>query len=52
VSRTAQQFLDKAEERMDNASTKGALAKAFMETQIAQGSLRTVATHIGECLAV
>ena len=52
VSRTAQQFLDKAEERMDAASTKGALAKAFMETQIAQGSLRTVATHIGECLAV
>ena len=52
VSRTAQQFLDKAEERMDAAHTKGALAKAFMETQIAQGSLRTVATHIGECLAV
>jgi hypothetical protein len=52
VSRTAQQFLDKAESKMDNAATKGALAKAFMETQIAQGSLRTVATHIGECLAV
>jgi hypothetical protein len=52
VSKTAQTFLDAAEERMDNAHTKGALAKAFMESQTAHGSLRTVANHIGEYLAV
>ena len=52
VSNTAQSMLDKAESKMDSASTKGALAKAFMETQIAHGSLRTVATHLGELLAV
>ena len=52
VSTTAQSMLNKAESKMDNAATKGALAKAFMETQIAHGSLRTVATHLGELLAV
>jgi hypothetical protein len=52
VSRTAQTAIDKAESKMDNAKTNGALAKAFMETQIAHGALRTVATHIGEYLAV
>jgi hypothetical protein len=52
VSNTAQRFIDNAEQKMDSARTNGALAKAFMESQIAQGSLRTVATHIGECLAV
>ena len=52
VSQSAQTALDKAESKMDNAATKGALAKAFMETQIAHGALRTVANHIGEYLAV
>jgi len=52
VSRTAQTAIEKAESKMDNAATKGALAKAFMETQMAHGALRTVATHIGEYLAV
>jgi len=52
VSRTAQTAIEKAESKMDSAATKGALAKAFMETQMAHGALRTVATHIGEYLAV
>lgn len=52
VSQIAQTAITKAESKMDSAATKGALAKAFMETQIAHGSLRTVATHIGEYLAV
>lgn len=52
VSRNAQSAIDKAESKMDNAKTNGSLAKAFMETQIAHGALRTVANHIGEYLAV
>ena len=52
ISQNAQSVLDKAEQKMDAAATKNALAKAFMETQIAHGALRTVATHIGEHLAV
>jgi hypothetical protein len=52
ISQNAQSVLDKAESKMDSASTKGALAKAFMESQMAHGALRTVATHIGEHLAV
>ena len=52
ISNNAQSVLDKAERKMDSAGTKNALAKAFMETQIAHGALRTVATHIGEHLAV
>ena len=52
ISRNAQSVLDKAEQKMDAAATTNALAKAFMETQIAHGALRTVATHIGEHLAV
>jgi len=52
VSATAQKFLTAAESKMDNAATKSTLANAFMETQIAQGSLRTVASIIGDYLAV
>jgi hypothetical protein len=52
ISRTAQEAITKAESKMDNAKTNGSLAKAFMETQIAHGALRTVANHIGEYLAV
>lgn len=52
ISINAQNALDKAESKMDNATTKNALAKAFMESQMAHGALRTVATHIGEYLAV
>ena len=52
VSSTAQKFLNAAEDKMDNATTKSTLANAFMESQIAQGSLRTVASMIGDYLAV
>ena len=52
ISRTAQEAITKAESKMDTAKTNGSLAKAFMETQIAHGALRTVANHIGEYLAV
>lgn len=52
VSRNAQTAITKAESKMDTAATTNTLAKAFMESQIAHGALRTVATHIGECLAV
>jgi hypothetical protein len=52
VSNTAQKILQKANEKMDNAGSNRTLATAFIESQIAQGSLRTVATHIGEFLAV
>ena len=52
VSSTAQRVIKKAEEKMESAGTNRALASAFMESQIAHGSLRTVATHLGELLAV
>ena len=52
ISRNAQTAIEKAESKMDTAKTNNSLAKAFMETQIAHGALRTVASHIGEYLAV
>ena len=52
VSSTAQRVIAKAEEKMVNAGSTRALATAFMESQIAHGSLRSVATHLGELLAV
>jgi hypothetical protein len=52
VSNTAQRILQKANDKMDNAGSNRTLANAFIESQMAQGSLRTVATHIGEFLAV
>ena len=52
VSSNAQRILQKANEKMDNAGSNRTLANAFIESQMAQGSLRTVATHIGEFLAV
>lgn len=52
VSSTAQRVIKKAEEKMESAGNNRALATAFMESQIAHGSLRTVATHLGELLAV
>jgi len=52
ISRNAQDAITKAESKMDTAKTNNSLAKAFMETQIAHGALRTVASHIGEYLAV
>jgi hypothetical protein len=52
ISSNAQIAIDKAESKMDNAKTNNSLAKAFMETQIAHGALRSVANHIGEYLAV
>ena len=52
VSSTAQRVISKAEEKMEKAGNNRALATAFMESQIAHGSLRTVATHLGELLAV
>jgi len=52
ISSNAQIAIDKAESKMDTAKTNNSLAKAFMETQIAHGALRSVANHIGEYLAV
>jgi hypothetical protein len=52
VSSNAQRILQKANDKMDNAGSNRTLANAFIESQMAQGSLRTVATHIGEFLAV
>jgi hypothetical protein len=52
VANTAQKVLDDAEDRMDTAKSKRELQTAFMESQIAAGSLRTVASIVGEYLAV
>ena len=42
----------RAEEKMDNAKTDRALATAFIDSQVAQGSLRSLSTIIGEYIAV
>jgi hypothetical protein len=52
VSTTARNLMDKADEKMDKATTNRALTNAFIDSQIAQGSLRTVANIVGEYLAV
>ena len=52
VANTAQRMLDDAENRMDAAKSKRELQTAFMDSQIAAGSLRTVASIVGEYLAV
>ena len=52
VAITAQKVINAAENRMDAAKSKRELQNAFMESQIAAGSLRTVASIVGEYLAV
>ena len=52
VAMTAQKVLNEAEDRMDAAKSKRELQNAFMDSQIAAGSLRTVASIVGEYLAV
>ena len=52
VAITAQKVLNEAEDRMDAAKSKRELQNAFMDSQIAAGSLRTVASIVGEYLAV
>ena len=52
VAITAQKVLNAAENRMDAAKSKRELQSAFIESQIAAGSLRTVASIVGEYLAV
>jgi len=52
VANTAQKVLDAAEDRMDAAKSKRELQSAFIDSQIAAGSLRTVASIVGEYLAV
>jgi hypothetical protein len=52
VGSTARNLMDKADEKMEKATTNRALTTAFIDSQIAQGSLRTVANIVGEYLAV
>ena len=52
VGSTARNLMDKADEKMEKATTNRALTNAFIDSQIAQGSLRTVANIVGEYLAV
>jgi len=52
VAITAQKVINAAEDRMDAAKSKRELQNAFMDSQIAAGSLRTVASIVGEYLAV
>ena len=52
VSDRMKKVLDKAEQKMENAKTDRALASAFIDSQIAKGSLRSLSNVIGEFLAV
>lgn len=52
ISISANKAIEKAEDKMEKATTNRALTSAFIDSQIAQGSLRTVANIVGEYLAV
>jgi hypothetical protein len=52
VANTAAKALNDAEHRMVEAKSKRELQNAFIDSQIAAGSLRTVASIVGEYLAV
>ena len=51
VGERMQKVLDKADQKMENAKTDRALASAFIDSQIAKGSLRSLSNVIGEYLA-
>ena len=52
LSERMENTIRKAEEKMENAKTDRALATAFIDSQVAQGSLRSLSTIIGEYIAV
>ena len=52
LSERMENTIRKAEEKMENAKTDRALATAFIDAQVAQGSLRSLSTIIGEYIAV
>lgn len=51
VGERMQKVLDRADQKMENAKTDRALASAFIDSQIAKGSLRSLSNVIGEYLA-